>query len=142
MSPTKELRLAHDLRVACLRIARKIRYQATDLSPHLVSVLAAVEKSPQTAGQLAAAEQITPASMSRTISQLLDRDLVSRQHSPDDARQLLISLTDKGKTELTENRRRRDTWMANRIAGCTPAERKVLAEAAVILDRFVSEGSR
>lgn len=142
MSPSPQLRLAHDLRVACLRIARKIRYQATDLSPHLVSVLAAVEKSPQTAGQLAAAEQITPASMSRTISQLLDRDLVTREHSPDDARQLLISLTDKGRTQLTENRRRRDTWMANRIAGCTAEERKVLAQATTILERFVSEGTR
>ena len=45
------------------------------------------------------------------------------------------SLTDSGRQVLLANRRRRDEWLAVRIAGLDPAEREVLRQAIEILEK-------
>ncbi len=44
-----------------------------------------------------------------------------------------MSLSAEGRREVTETRRRRDAWLARKLAELDPAERDVLARAAVIL---------
>jgi DNA-binding MarR family transcriptional regulator len=65
--------------------------------------------------------------------------LVARRLDPRDHRQCLVSLTDSGRQVLLANRRRRDQWLAVRIAGLEPAERDVLRHAVAVLEK-VNQG--
>jgi DNA-binding MarR family transcriptional regulator len=77
--------------------------------------------------------------MTRTVAALVERGLVLRQDDPTDRRSVILSLTDDGRRSLTAIRRRRDAWMASRVARLTPEERDVLARATVILSKVAGE---
>ena len=47
-----------------------------------------------------------------------------------------MELTDTGRATVLADRRRRDAWLARRLAELTPAERAVLRGAAPILERL------
>jgi DNA-binding MarR family transcriptional regulator len=49
-----------------------------------------------------------------------------------------VTITSAGEQEVRETRRRRDAWLAQRLAGLTLAERATLAEATEILQRIAS----
>jgi hypothetical protein len=49
-----------------------------------------------------------------------------------------VTLSDEGRKILLANRRRRDEWLAIRIAQLAPAEREVLREAIEILEKVKS----
>jgi DNA-binding MarR family transcriptional regulator len=63
---------------------------------------------------------------------------VERQEHPTDRRQVLISLTDEGRTAVKETRRRRDRWLAQRLSELEPEDRQTLARAAKILSQVSS----
>ncbi|MTB70939.1 MarR family transcriptional regulator [Arsenicicoccus sp. MKL-02] len=134
--PTEADDLAHlatDLRLACQRISRRIRYEGThDIAPHQASVLFRLE-TPRTPGELAEIERVSAPSMTRTLGCLVDAGLVRREPHPTDGRQVLVSLTPEGEGLARAIRRRRDSWMAGRLEGMTPEQRAVLAEAAPLL---------
>lgn len=134
--PTEADDLAHlatDLRLACQRISRRIRYEGThDIAPHQASVLFRLE-TPRTPGELAEIERVSAPSMTRTLGCLVDAGLVRREPHPTDGRQVLVSLTPEGERLARAIRRRRDSWMAGRLEGLSPEQRAVLAEAAPLL---------
>jgi DNA-binding MarR family transcriptional regulator len=108
-----------------------------DVTPGQFSVLAAIDSlGPQTPRELAAREKVQPPSMTRTVAALEQLGLVGRTDHPSDGRQVLVSLTPLGATVVRETRKRRDAWLAKRLAEATPAEREVLAQAAAILTRL------
>jgi DNA-binding MarR family transcriptional regulator len=76
--------------------------------------------------------------MTRTVALLEDRGLVNRTDHPTDGRQVLVGLTAEGLTVVKETRKRRDAWLAKRLAELTPDERVTLARAAAILERMAS----
>jgi DNA-binding MarR family transcriptional regulator len=86
-------------------------------------------------GELAAQEKIRPPSMTRIVNSLEARGYVLRRPDPRDHRQCLVALTDSGRDVLLANRRRRDQWLAVRIAELDPAEREVLRRAVRILEK-------
>ena len=50
--------LANDLRIACQRVSRRVRFESTDeLAPHLVSALSHLLKGSRTPGELAELER-------------------------------------------------------------------------------------
>ena len=53
-----------------------------------------------------------------------------------DGRQHLVSLTKAAHDLLRDDRRRRDAWLAQRLAELTQEERDVLRAAAALLDRI------
>jgi len=61
---------------------------------------------------------------------------VTRTEHPSDRRQVLVSVTDAGAATVRETRRRRDAWLARRLAALPADEREVLARAADILRRI------
>jgi DNA-binding MarR family transcriptional regulator len=62
---------------------------------------------------------------------------VARRPDPEDGRQILIELTDRGGAILAEDRARREGWLATVIeADLTPDEQQVLLEAIEILRRL------
>jgi DNA-binding MarR family transcriptional regulator len=91
----------------------------------------------QSVSDLAHAERVRPQSMAQTVADLESDGLVERRADPDDRRRALVELTGKGREALAADRRHREGWLADAIAGeLTPAEQAVLGEAAGILRRL------
>jgi DNA-binding MarR family transcriptional regulator len=74
--------------------------------------------------------------MTRTLATLTEAGLVTREAHPADGRQVIVRLTPQGRATVRETRRRRDVWLARRLADLEPAERQVLADAAHLLRRI------
>ena len=91
---------------------------------------------PVTAGQLAAHEQVTKPTMTRTIAVLLDQALIARTPDPLDGRVTWLAITPAGSKLLQRMRHRSDEFLAKRVKRLDPAERDVLERAAAILERL------
>jgi DNA-binding MarR family transcriptional regulator len=131
--------LAAELRVALMKSVRRLRAEKSDadLTDGQYSVLAVLDRlGPKTPGEIAAVERVQPPSMTRTVAALAELGLVTRTEHPADRRQVLVGLTPAGTATVRETRRRRDAWLARRLAALTPAEREDLARAAEILRRI------
>ena len=133
--------LANDLRLACMRISRRVRFESTTdlVAPHQFSVLVRLEETPRTPRELADIERVSAPSMTRTVAALVERGLVQRADDPTDRRQVILSLTPEGVVMLRDIRRRRDEWMATRLKGLSAEERAVLAKASEILLRVAGQ---
>lgn len=134
--------LAGELRIGIFRSARRLRAErgAADLPDHQFSVLAWIHMDgPMTPGALAERQHVQPPSMTRTVNALAELGFVTKAEHPNDGRQVVVSLTEKGAAEVTETRRRRDQWLTRRLTAFTPAERATLAEAAQLLRRLAAE---
>ncbi|SES45201.1 DNA-binding transcriptional regulator, MarR family [Pedococcus cremeus] len=140
LSPSAVTALAGELRLACMRISRRVRFESThEVPPHQFSVLVRLEETPRTPGELAEIERVSAPSMTRTVGALVERGLVARTADPSDGRQVILSLTVEGRRVLKEIRRRRDQWMTVRVKSLSPEEQDVLRRAASILSRVASE---
>jgi len=140
LSSQQLTRMATDLRLACMRISRRVRYESShDVAPHQFSVLCRLEETPRTPGELADIERVAKPSMTRTVAALVERGLVLRQPDPTDGRQVILSITDDGRRAVRAIRRKRDAWMASRVVSLTPEEQDVLARATVILAKVAGE---
>ena len=139
-TPQQLTRMATDLRLACMRIARRVRFESShDVAPHQFSVLCRLEEAPRTPGELAEIERVAKPSMTRTVNALVERGLVLRQDDPLDRRSVILSLSAEGRRSIAAIRRKRDAWMASRVARLTPEEQDVLARATVILTKVAGE---
>ena len=135
--------LAHDLRIACMRVARRVRFDADNtFAPHQFSVLVRLHEKPRTLGEVAAIEQVSAPTMSRTVSQLVDQGYVDRAEEPADRRTVRLSLTEEGTRVYLRERAHRDAWMAARLEGLSAAERELLRRATTLVDRLVDDGGR
>lgn len=133
------IHLAHDVRIACMRVSRRVRFEATGLlAPHQFSVLARLHEQPRTAGDLAACERVSPPSMTRTVTGLEERGLVRRSSDEHDGRVVLVTITDDGAELLAQERAERDAWMAERLQGLTSSQRRVLREATQLLEQVMT----
>lgn len=133
--------LAADLRVALMRAVRRIRAERSSeaITDGQYAVLAKLDcDGPQTPRALADHEHVQPPSMTRTVNHLVEAGLATRGDHPDDGRQVLVAITEAGRAEVKETRRRRTAWLAGRLSELTPQERDTLAEAAEILRRMVA----
>ena len=134
-------RLAAELRVAIMRTSRRLRTEASGelLKPAPYSVLAALHHGNRTIGQLAKGEMVAAPSMTRIVQHLEDAGWTSRQSQPDDARQVVVSITDAGREILERARVHRTAWLARRLEELDAADRRTLARAAELLQGMCSE---
>lgn len=133
--------LAGELRVALTHAVRRIRLERSSdrITDGQYAVLAALtNRGPMTPTALAEDQHVQPPPMTRTINALAEAGLVRRDEHPTDRRQVLVSITDAGKDEVRETRRRRNEWLARRLATLDPAEREVLAQATAVLRKVVA----
>lgn len=136
-----DLALTSALRISVMRLARRLRQQRTDFSLSLnqLAVLGAIEKHKEaTPGELAEHEKISPPSMTKILAGLEERGLITRTTHPTDRRQQIVKLTKAAVTMIREDRRKRDAWLARRIAELTTDERAVLHAATPILERLAT----
>lgn len=134
--------LASRLRLAVVRLNRRLRAQRTNSSVTLtqVSALSALRKcGPLTPGELAAKEGVQPPSMTRVISALEDYGFVSRRPHPTDGRQAIVELTDQGAAYLRAEVSAREAWLDSRLAELDESDRELLTRAAEIIDRMAGQ---
>ena len=138
--PTRaDSELASALRLAVMRLARRMRGERADTSLTLsqLAALATLERSgPMTPRDLAAAERVQPPSMTRLAGSLEQAGLVVRSAHPSDGRQVLLEASPAGVALLREDRRRREAWLARRLADLDDDDREALRRAASVLDRL------
>lgn len=127
-----------DLRLAVMRLARRIRsMQADDAVPDPQrSVLFALEAGPATLGALSERERVTPPSMNRTVRALVEAGLVTRSSAADDARKVIIALSETGREFVAETRRKRDMWFSSRLDALDDDERDALERSAAVLRKL------
>src|SRR6185437_3075466 len=89
-----------------------------------------------TPGELADHEKVQPPSMTRVIAVLEERNLVLRSPHPTDRRQVILTVTEEGRGVVQRVRRRKDAWLARRLAELTDAERATLRAAVPILEKL------
>lgn len=132
--------LAHDLRLAVMRLSRRLRSQRVDTSvtlTHLAALSTLHAKGPLTPGELAAHEKVQPPSMTRVICALEERGYVLRTPHKTDGRQVIVSLTPAAEEFLQEEIRMREAWLSQRLAELSPEERDTLKAASEVIGRLV-----
>jgi DNA-binding MarR family transcriptional regulator len=133
--------LAHDLRLAVMRLSRRLRSQRVDTSvtlTHLAALSTLKRHGPMSPGELAAHERVQPPSMTRVVVALEGMGLVTRTPHPTDGRQVVIGLTPAADELLGAEARAREAWLSERLQELSPDERAVLRDAAVIMDKLAS----
>jgi DNA-binding MarR family transcriptional regulator len=137
--------VADRLHSAAIHVLRYLRVEDDVLgisAPRLSALSVLVFRGALSVGELAAAEQVTAATMSRLVSELEAAGLAERRVDPEDARVRRISATPRGVDLLHEGRRRRVARLAQAVERLEPAERRVLERSADLIERIVRGGGR
>lgn len=132
--------VADRLHSAAIHLLRRVRKQdvTTGEGPARLSALSVlVFGGPKTLGELAAAEQVKPPTMSRIVAGLDRGRLVRITPDPHDARRMRIVATAKGIHLLQEARQLRIADLASHLDQLSPQERAQVAEAVEILKRML-----
>jgi DNA-binding MarR family transcriptional regulator len=134
--------LAAHLRVTVTRLARQLRQQGdTGLTPSQMSALTSIDRhGPLTLGALAEREGVAPPSITRVVGKLEEAGLVERRADPADGRVTLVTATVAGRDLLARTRKRKDVWLATRLAALDAGDRHRLAGALDALDRLTGRG--
>lgn len=134
--PTDSQKLAQSV----VRLSRRLRQERhSDLTANQLSVLGTLRTNgPLTPSAIAAHERVQPPSMTRTVNCLTEAGLVTRVPHPEDGRQVLITISEKGEETLAAERARRDQWLALRFAELETTERKLLRDATALLAKLAS----
>ena len=142
MAARSDAGLASELRLSVMRLRRRLageRHPDNALSMGAMAVLGCLFRNGDaTVGELAAHERIQPPSMTRIVNALEEGGYVSRRAHETDGRQVVVALSDQGRTTLLADRARRDAWLARRLRDLTPGERDTLRRAAPLLERLAA----
>ena len=133
--------LASRLQVLAIHLLRRLRRAdaALGISAARLSVLSVIgHAGPHTLGELAAAEQVTPPTMTRLIASLERDGLVTRTIDAGDRRVARIAVTPKGRELLDWARSRRTEHLAGPLRTLDAEDLAILERAAAILEQVVN----
>src|SRR3954469_6966235 len=116
----------HSAAIHLLRRARRVDAESNLPAPQLSALSVIVYGGPITLGNLAAAEQVRPPTMTRLIAALESAGMVTRQTDADDRRVGRISATGKGRRVLDAGRDRRIQAIADDLARLDAADLKAI----------------
>ena len=136
------LAIADRLHSAAIHLLRRVRKQdvATGEGPARLSALSVlVFGGAKTLGDLAAAEQVKPPTMSRIVAGLERSRLVEIARDPQDARRMQIRATAKGARLLQKGKQRRIEYLARNLERLTQQERTEIGKAVEILAKLLQE---
>ncbi|MEO7964219.1 MAG: MarR family transcriptional regulator [Gemmatimonadaceae bacterium] len=140
--PPSAARIADRLHSVAIHLLRRLRAedQESGLSgPRLSTLSVVVFGGPITLGELAAAEQVKPPTMTRLVAALEARGLVVREGDATDARVVRVRATARGMRLLQEGRGRRIARLHHRLQGLPAIDLGKLAVATAILEDVVRE---
>jgi DNA-binding MarR family transcriptional regulator len=139
-----DARLASDLSLAVVRLARQLRFRRPE-SPVSLSQLSALatlaKEGAMTPGALAIRERVRPPSMTRVVASLAELGFVARAAHPDDGRQVLVSVSPAGVDLVQAERRASQEWLKRRLDQLDPDQRRTLLDAADLMSAIVDESA-
>jgi DNA-binding MarR family transcriptional regulator len=136
-----ERAIAYRLHSAAIHLLRRVRRvdEATGLSGTKLSALSVVVfAGPISLRDLAAAEQVRPPSMTRTVRELELDGMITRETDNSDRRVIRIRATAKGEQLLKEGRGARIKLLADLLRSVDVDELSLLDEASKVLERVFS----
>ncbi len=134
------LAIADGLHSAAIHLLRRVRKQdvATGEGPARLSALSVlVFGGAKTLGDLAAAEQVKPPTMSRIVAGLARSRLIEIKRDPQDARRMQIRATAKGTRLLHKGRQLRIESLASNLNRLSPGDLTHLAKTVEILGNLL-----
>ena len=134
--------LADRLHSAAIHLLRRVRNQdtATGEGPARLSALSVlVFGGPKTLGELAAAEQVKPPTMSRIVAGLRRSRLVEITADAHDARRKQTHATSKGIALLRAARKRRVSYLADCLTFVSKRELASLRQALDLLEGMLRD---
>lgn len=140
-APPDTAAIAARLRLGVTRLARRLRQEAeAGITPSMLSALSTLDRQgPLTIGDLCAAEQVQPPTMTRIVAALLEAGLIARDPDPADGRVAWVRLTPEGRKLLERSRGRKEAYLARALRDLDPREIATLEDATAILER-ITEG--
>jgi DNA-binding MarR family transcriptional regulator len=134
--------IADRLHSAAIHLLRHVRKQdvATGEGPARLSALSVlVFGGAKTLGELAAAEQVKPPTMSRIVAGLARSRLIEITADPADARRMRIRATAKGTRLLQKGRELRIAYLASHLESLNPRELAKLGQVVEILRKLLDQ---
>ena len=128
----------HSAAIHLLRCVREVDAKAMGISPARASALSVlVFGGARSLTELAAAEQVTSATMSKLVTAMEGEGLVRRYPDVNDARSIRIEPTAKGRRILERGRKRRLDLLEQLLGGASDAEIAAVGTAASVVERAV-----
>jgi DNA-binding MarR family transcriptional regulator len=127
---------------AAIHALRHVRREdpATGLSAARLSALSVlVFGGARTLGELAAAEQVRPATMTRIAQSLVQDGYARREADPSDRRVVRLSATARGSRVMQQGRERRVANLARLLGRLSADEVVHIHEAAELVERALAE---
>jgi DNA-binding MarR family transcriptional regulator len=138
---TEEMAIADRLHSAAIHLLRRVRRvdEATGLTAAKLSALSVIVfGGPVSLRDLAAAEQVRPPSMTRTVKELERDGLVKREVDGVDRRIVRVKATAKGERILKEGRAGRINLLAQWLNALGRDELVQVDQASRILERLMA----
>ncbi|HXB23740.1 MAG TPA: MarR family transcriptional regulator [Gemmatimonadaceae bacterium] len=136
---TQEEHVADRLHSAAIHLLRLVRREDETsglTAPRLSALSVVVFAGPITLRDLAAAEGVTPPTMTRLVDGLEGDGLVVRRDDPSDGRAIRIRATAKGTKLLMNARAQRVAALTARVADLSADEQDLLGRAAEVMERL------
>jgi DNA-binding MarR family transcriptional regulator len=132
---------ASRLAMSVMRLERRLRQRsAGGVTASQYAALVTISKRGElTLGELAAAEGVSPPSMTRIAAHLGQAGLVQRRPDPLDRRVARVALSARGAEMLREARTLREQYLRERLEAMGPKDVEVLARAAELMSRLAGE---
>lgn len=138
--------IASRLRQVVRLVYRRVQTETGEGSPTRSEAAALSwldERGPMTLRALADLEQVRQQSMSQSVDALQERGWATRSPDPSDRRQVIIALTDAGRTALETGRTVRQAWIVDAMKRLLDdEERRVLARSLDLLERIARADRR
>jgi len=140
-TPRPSRELADRLHSAAIHLLRRARRTdpLTGVSPAQLSALSVLMSGTKTLGELAAAEQVRPPTMSRLVKEMERAGVARRSSDPRDGRVVRVRATAKGHRTLSRGRAMRVETLDRLVRALAPAERATLTEAVGIVERILGQ---
>ena len=129
---------------AAIHLLRRVRVvdEEMGITPARASALSVlVFGGPRTLTELAHAEQVTTATMSRLVTAMATEGLVRREPHEHDARAVRLHATAKARRILERGRARREQVLDELFASLSERQRQTIAHAAAIIEECLAASS-
>lgn len=140
-SGRRERRVADRLHSAAIHLLRRARRTdpLTGVSPAQLSALSVLMGGPKTLGELAAAEQVRPPTMSRLVSEMERAGVARKVTDRVDARVVRVHATGKGLRALTRGRAMRTEAIERLVRGLGPDDLDVVERAVGVVEGLLRQ---
>jgi DNA-binding MarR family transcriptional regulator len=128
----------HSAAIHLLRRARRTD-PLTGVSPAQLSALSVLMSGPKTLGDLAAAEQVRPPTMSRLVSEMERAGVARKVTDREDARVIRVHATPKGLRALSRGRAMRIEAIERLLSELDPNEIGTVERAVGTIERVLEQ---